>query len=292
MKSLRALIITMRPVQWLKNVFVFAALIFDRQLFSSPALLRTICGFVLFCLLSSVVYIFNDIADIEADRQHPEKKSRPLAAGDLSIANARTFGIVLLGLVFPLAYWLSPSFALVALVYFLANLAYSLWLKHIPLLDVLLLAAGYVLMVMGGVVLIQVERFSPWLYVVTTMGALFVGFAKRRGELAMLAGEANTTRPVLGGYTIQILDQLITIATSTTLIAYSLYTFSAPNLPANHSMMLTIPFVIYGIFRYLYLVAVEKKGGAPEVVVLSDRPFQVAVILWGAMIFLIFYVFR
>jgi len=282
----------MRPVQWLKNVFVFAALIFDRQLFNYPALLRTVCGFALFCLLSSVVYIFNDIADIEGDRQHPEKKRRPLAAGDLSIAHARIFGIVLLGLIFPLAYWLSPSFALVALIYFLANLAYSLWLKHIPLLDVLLLAGGYVLRVMGGVVLIQVERFSPWLYVVTTMGALFVGFAKRRAELALLAEEANTTRPVLGGYTIPILDQLITIATSTTLIAYSLYTFSAPNLPANHSMMLTIPLVIYGIFRYLYLVAVEKKGGAPEIVVLSDRPFQVAVFLWGVMVFLIFYVFR
>ncbi len=179
-----------------------------------------------------------------------------------------------------------------ALIYFLANVAYSLWLKHIPLLDVLILAAGYVLRVMGGVVLIQVERFSPWLYVVTTMGALFVGFGKRRAELALLAGDANTTRPALGGYTLPILDQLITIATSTTIIAYSLYTFSAPNLPANHSMMLTIPFVIYGIFRYLYLVAVEKKGGAPEVVVLSDRPLQVAVLLWGVMVFLIFYGLR
>lgn len=282
----------MRPVQWLKNVFVFAALVFDRQLFNAPALLRTVFGFALFCLLSSVVYIFNDIADIEADRQHPEKKQRPLAAGHLSITTARMLGLIMLGLVLPLAFWLSPSFGLVAVIYFLANLAYSLWLKHIPLVDVLLLAAGYVLRVMGGVVLIQVERFSPWLYVVTTMGALFVGFGKRRSELAIFAGEANTTRPVLGGYTLPILDQLITIATSTTLIAYSLYTFSAPNLPANHSMMLTIPFVIYGIFRYLYLVAVEKKGDAPEVVILSDRPLQVAVLLWVVMVFLIFYVFR
>lgn len=282
----------MRPVQWLKNVFVFAALVFDRQLFNAPALLRTVFGFALFCLLSSVVYIFNDIADIEADRQHPEKKQRPLAAGHLSITTARMLGLIMLGLVLPLAFWLSPSFGLVAVIYFFANLAYSLWLKHIPLVDVLLLAAGYVLRVMGGVVLIQVERFSPWLYVVTTMGALFVGFGKRRSELAIFAGEANTTRPVLGGYTLPILDQLITIATSTTLIAYSLYTFSAPNLPANHSMMLTIPFVIYGIFRYLYLVAVEKKGDAPEVVILSDRPLQVAVLLWVVMVFLIFYVFR
>jgi 4-hydroxybenzoate polyprenyltransferase len=198
---------------------------------------------------------------------------------------------VLLVVIFPFSSWLSPAFALVALVYLLLNLVYSKWLKHIALLDVLTLASFYVLRVAAGVVLIQVARFSPWLYVITTLGALYLGFGKRRAELSLLAEGANAHRKVLDGYTIPLLDQYITIVSATTIIAYSLYTFSAPNLPENHAMMLTIPFVLYGIFRYLYLIRVEHGGGAPEEVFLSDHPLQLTVLLWGGSILLIFYIF-
>jgi 4-hydroxybenzoate polyprenyltransferase len=167
--------------------------------------------------------------------------------------------------------------------------AYTNWLKHVPILDVMILAAGFVLRVHAGVTLIEVERFSPWLYVITTLGALYLGFGKRRAELELLAGGAGSHRKVLEGYTIPVLDQYITIVSSTTIVAYSLYTFTAENLPNNHTMMLTIPFVIYGIFRYLYLVQVSHVTGAPEEVVLTDRPLQIAIALWGLVVMAVFY---
>jgi 4-hydroxybenzoate polyprenyltransferase len=284
-----AILKTMRPKQWVKNIVIFAALIFDRQLTKVTSLLPTLAGFFLFCFITGAVYIINDLADLEADRKHPKKRFRPLAAGVLPVRDAQAAAIILLLLAFPLAYWLSREFAAVAAVYFLLNLAYSKWLKHIPLIDVLSIAAGFVLRVIAGVVLIEVERFSPWLYVVTTLGALYLGFGKRRAELALLAGDANAHRRVLNGYTLPFLDQLITIVSSTTIIAYSLYTFSAPNLPSNHTMMLTIPFVIYGIFRYLYLVQVEHKGGAPEDLAFTDHPLQLVILLWGLAVLIIFY---
>jgi len=284
-----AILKTMRPKQWVKNIVIFAALIFDRQLTKVTSLLPTLAGFFLFCFITGAVYIINDLADLEADRKHPKKRFRPLAAGVFPVRVAQAAAIILLLLAFPLAYWLSREFAAVAAVYFLLNLAYSKWLKHIPLIDVLSIAAGFVLRVIAGVVLIEVERFSPWLYVVTTLGALYLGFGKRRAELALLAGDANAHRRVLNGYTLPFLDQLITIVSSTTIIAYSLYTFSAPNLPPNHTMMLTIPFVIYGIFRYLYLVQVEHKGGAPEDLAFTDHPLQAVILLWGLAVLIIFY---
>jgi 4-hydroxybenzoate polyprenyltransferase len=240
-------------------------------------------------LLSSSVYIINDILDVEADRQHPKKKNRPIASGKLSIPAAITATVIILLITFPLAYLLSPGFLAVSVSYFLLNLAYSIWLKHIPLVDVLVLAAGFVLRVGAGVTLINVERFSPWLYVVTTLLALYIGFGKRRAELSTLAGAAASHRKVLEGYTIPFLDQLIMIVSGTTIVAYSLYTFSAPNLPANHTMMLTIPFVLYGIFRYLYLLQVEQAGGAPDELLLTDRPLQITILLWGISVLIIFY---
>lgn len=279
----------MRPKQWAKNIVIFAALIFDRQLTKISSLLPTLAGFFLFCIITGVVYIINDLFDLEADRRHPKKRFRPLAAGVLPIRIALLAAIILLLMAFPLAYWLSREFAVIAAVYFLLNLTYSIWLKHIPLIDVLSIATGFVLRVIAGVVLIEVERFSPWLYMVTTLGALYLGFGKRRAELALLAEDANAHRRVLDGYTLPFLDQLITIVSGTTIIAYSLYTFSAPNLPPNHTMMLTIPFVIYGIFRYLYLVQVEQKGGAPEDLVFTDRPLQLVILLWGLAVLIVFY---
>ncbi len=293
MRYLKALVREMRPKQWLKNGVIFAALVFDRQLGPShlEAVLRTLAGFVVFCLLSGVVYIVNDIADIEADRQHPHKRKRPIASGELSVRSAIISSCLILAVITPVSIWLSPNFALVALAYFLLNLAYSRWLKHVVLIDVLAISLGFVLRVAAGVTLIQVTRFSPWLYICMTLGALFIGFGKRRAELVLLADDANSHRKVLDGYTLPFLDQCILIVSSTTIIAYSLYTFSAPNLPENHIMMLTVPFVLYGVFRYLYINQVDNQGGAPEDVILSDRPLQVTVLLWGLSVLFIFYLF-
>ncbi len=279
----------MRPRQWVKNSIVFFALIFDKQLFHADALLRTLAGFALFSLVASTVYIFNDIADIEADRQHPTKKNRPLPSGKLPINLARGFAIFLLAISLPQAYLLAPAFAGVLVFYFVMMIAYTKWLKHVPILDVLILATGFVLRVHAGVTLISVERFSPWLYVITTLGALYLGFGKRLAELKLLSDGAGSHRKVLDGYTIPLLDQFITIVSGTTIVAYSLYTFTAPNLPENHAMMLTIPFVIYAIFRYLQLVEISDKTGAPEEVVLTDRPLQIAILLWGLIVMGVFY---
>jgi 4-hydroxybenzoate polyprenyltransferase len=283
----------MRPRQWSKNVVIFAALVFDRQLGINnlAPFFRTLAGFFVFCILSGIVYIINDIVDAEADRSHPKKRLRPIASGALPPSIAWVAAVVLLVLIFPFAYWLSPSFALVSLTYLIINLAYSFWLKHVTLIDVFCIALFFVLRVAAGVTLIHVARFSPWLYVVTTLGALYLGFGKRRAELNLLAEEANAHRRVLGGYTIPLLDQYITIVSATTVIAYSLYTFSAPNLPDNHIMMLTNPFVLYGVFRYLWLVQTKNGGGAPEDILLSDRPLQITIALWGASVLLIFYIF-
>jgi len=291
MDILVALLRTLRPKQWTKNTFVFAALVFDRQLMNPTAFLRTAAGFLLFCLLSGMVYLINDLADLEADRQHPTKRHRPLASGRLPVPVALVGLGVLFLITFPAAWALGRGFCLVALGYFLLNLAYSFALKHIPLIDVLAIAAGFLLRVQAGVSLIHVQRFSPWLYVVTSLLALFLGFGKRRAELSLLAAGAGAHRRVLDGYTIPFLDQLLVITSATTIMAYSLYTFSAPNLPSNHAMMLTIPFVTYGIFRYLYLVQVEGQGGAPEDALLSDRPLQAAILLWALSIVAIFYLY-
>ena len=285
----KSLLDLMRPRQWVKNVIIFFALVFDKQLFVLEPMLRTLIGFILFSLIASAVYIFNDITDIEADRQHPKKRTRPLPSRELPVNIARGFGIFLVAMVLPKAYLLEPAFAGVLAFYFVIMLAYTKWLKHIPILDVMIIAAGFVLRVHAGVTLINVERFSPWLYVLTTLGALYLGFGKRRAEITLLADGAKSHRRVLEGYTLPLLDQYITIVSGTTIVAYSLYTFTAPNLPNNHAMMLTIPFVIYAIFRYLYLVQVSQSTGAPEEVVLKDRPIQIAVALWGMVVMAVFY---
>ena len=289
MSWLFPLIKTMRPKQWVKNGLLFIGLVFDGQLLNLPALLRVLAAFGLFCLLSSLVYIINDLTDLEADRNHPKKRLRPLPSGTLSERAARLAALFLAVLVFSASFLLDWQFGLIALGYFSLNLAYSRWLKHLPILDVMVLAAFYVLRVGAGVVVITVSSFSPWLYVFTTFMALFLGIGKRRAELALLASEANTHRRVLEGYSLPLLDQLMTIVTSGAIITYSLYTFWAPGLPENHIMMLTIPFVIFGVFRYLHLVHVEQRGGAPEDVLFSDRPLQIDLLAWGLAVVLIFY---
>ena len=287
---LKALIKTMRPRQWTKNGFIFLALIFDKQLFLREPFLRTLAGFFLFCLISSAVYLFNDIADVEADRNHPTKKLRPIASGKLPVRVAVIAALLLTFVSLSLGYVLSPLFALILAAYLIINLLYSRWLKHVSILDVLIISSGFVLRVAAGVILIYpVERFSPWLYMITVLFSLYIGLGKRRAEMNLLAQGAVAHRKVLEGYTIPLLDQYITIVSGMTIVAYSLYTFSAPNLPENHTMMLTIPFVVYGIFRYLQLIQFGHAAGAPDEVALKDRPLQIAVLLWGLTVIAIFY---
>ena len=287
---LNALLKTMRLRQWTKNGFVFFALIFDKQLFIVDSFLRTLAGFFLFCLISSAVYLLNDIADVEADRQHPEKKHRPIASGKLPLNVATGAAVGLIVITLPVAYYLAPALALILAVYLLINILYSSWLKHIPILDVLIISAGFVLRVAAGVTLITVVRFSPWLYVITTLFSLYIGFGKRRAEMTLLEEDASEHRKVFDGYTLPLIDQYITIVSGTTIVAYSLYTFNTPNLPPNnHSMMLTIPFVVYGIFRYLQLIQTGHAAGAPDEVALKDRPLQITVLLWGLAVIAIFY---
>ena len=286
---LKALLKAMRPKQWTKNAFVFFALVFDKQLFIPASFMRTLEGFFVFCLISSTVYLLNDIAEVESDRQHPEKRHRPIASGALPVAVARGAAFVLGILTLSAGYLLAPAFAGILASYLIINLLYSRSLKHVPILDVLIIAAGFVLRVGAGASLIVVERFSPWLYVVTTLFALFIGFGKRRAEMTLLEQGAGSHRKVLDGYTLPLLDQFITIVSGTTIVAYSLYTFSAPNLPENHSMMLTIPFMVYGIFRYLQVIQTGHAAGAPDEVALKDRPLQLTVILWGLAVLAIFY---
>lgn len=285
----KSLLKTMRLRQWTKNGFVFFALIFDKQLFLYDPFLRTLAGFFLFCLISSAVYLINDIADVEADRKHPEKKHRPIASGKLPVNVAWGAAFALIVIALPLGYLLAPLFSIYLAAYLVINFIYSRWLKHVPILDVLFVSSGFVLRVGSGVTLITVERFSPWLYVITTLFSLYIGFGKRRAELSLLDEGAGSHRKVLDGYTLPLLDQYITIVSGMTIVTYSLYTFFAENLPANHSMMLTIPFVVYGIFRYLQLIQTGHAAGAPDEVALKDRPLQVTVALWMLTVLVIFY---
>jgi 4-hydroxybenzoate polyprenyltransferase len=277
----------MRPRQWTKNAFVFAAIVFDGKLFHLVDFLHTLAGFALFCLISSSVYIFNDLLDVKADREHPVKKNRPIASGRLPTRIAFLIGVLFVILTLALALLIEWKFALVLLVYFTLMMAYSKWLKHIPIVDVFILAAGFLLRVHAGTTIIQVQRFSPWLYVVMTLLALYLGFGKRRAELALLTDNAANHRKVLEGYSIPLLDQYIVIVSGTTVVAYSLYTFFRPDAPLD--LMLTIPFVVYAIFRYLYVIQIKHAGGEPEEILLTDRPLQISILLWGLMVLITFY---
>ena len=278
----------MRPKQWPKNAFVFAALVFDRKLLDLPLFGRTLIAFLLFCLVSGAVYLINDLVDVEKDRQHPHKRHRPLASGQLrpGVAIAAAVTIVIVGL--PLGFVLGIPFGVVLSSYFLLQTLYSFALKHLVIIDALTVAAGFVLRAVGGAAVIGV-MMSPWLYICTTLLALFISFGRRRHELMLLEAEAANHRAILDQYSPHLLDHLITIVAATTIIAYSLYTFSAPNLPANHAMMLTIPFVLYGIFRYMYLIHIHNEGGSPEEMIFKDLPMLIDLGLWSLAVIVILY---
>lgn len=286
---MRYLIKTVRPKQWVKNVFVFAPLVFDEKLFDPNYLARTVAGFLLLCLISGTVYIINDLVDAEKDRQHPRKRNRPIASGRLPASAALAAAVLIPLASLPAGFLLNPLFGGILLGYLLLQIAYSFLLKNLVIIDVLVIATGFVLRVAAGVPLVEAARFSPWMYVCMALLALFIGFNKRRHELALLRENANAHRESLQEYNLPLLDQIISIVTAATLVAYAFYTFSAPNLPANHAMMLTIPFVLYAVFRYLYLVQVRGLGGEPEEIVLRDRPLQAGVLLWGLSVVLIMY---
>jgi 4-hydroxybenzoate polyprenyltransferase len=280
----------MRPRQWFKNVFIFAPLIFDEKLDDPLYVAQTVAGFVLLCLTSGAVYIINDLADIEKDRNHPEKRYRPLAAGELGTRAATVAAVAIPLIAIPLGFLLNPVVGAILTGYLAVQIGYSFWLKDVVIIDVMIVASGFLLRVAAGVPLVEAERFSPWLYVCMTLLALLIGFGKRRHELMLLREEASGHRQSLQDYNLPLLDHVISIVTASTLLTYALYTFSAPNLPPNHTMMLTIPFVLYGIFRYLYLIHVKGMGGAPEEIVLSDRPLQATIALWGVSVVIVMYV--
>ncbi len=287
---LLALLETMRPRQWVKNGFVFVALLFD-GLISAERVTHTLLAFVLLCLMSGAVYLMNDLADIEGDRQHPRKRNRPLPSGRL---NPSLAGIAAAVFAFGSAFagWLlAPNFGYVLITYFVVQIAYTFYLKRVVLLDVFAVATGFILRIAAGVTIIEVERFSPWLYLFGGFLALFMILGKRRHELTLLGDNAGGHRPVLADYSVDFVDKLIGIVTTSCIVSYSLYTFLAEGLPENHLMMLSIPFLIYGMFRYLFLIHVRDEGGAPEEILLRDRPMQLDLILWVIIVVLALYIF-
>jgi len=293
----RELFITMRPRQWSKNIFVFAGVVFSRELFNHPiALAEAALAFALFCMASSAVYLINDISDIERDRAHPIKRNRPLAAGRLRPRTAVIAAAILVVVAVPVAMWMSLYFGGIILAYIGLMLAYSFLLKNVVIVDVFTLAAGFVLRAAGGAVAIGVS-ISPWLLVCMTLLALFLGLAKRRHELLLLDNGAGTHRQILSEYSSALLEEMISIVTASTIMAYSLYTFFGAEwetMPYRYTnripfMMLTIPFVIYAVFRYLYLVYQKNTGGSPEEILLGDIPFIVNMLLWGISVVVILY---
>lgn len=279
-----------RYQQWIKNTFVFAALIFSQHLANKSYALAVSEAFALFCMVSSGIYIFNDIFDLKQDRVHSVKRHRPLASGRIKIPLAWLLFFILIGISIPLSFLLHPHFGYVLSLYVFINIAYSLYLKGVVILDVMTLALGFVLRAIAGGVVIQIP-VSSWLIVCTALIALFLGFGKRRHELIMLNESASGHRDILKEYSPYFLDQMISVVTASTVIAYIFYTMSKEVQEKLHTQYLefTIPFVLYGIFRYLYLVHQKKGGGNPTQELLTDRPLIINSVLWALAVILILY---
>src|ERR671934_2867272 len=278
-----SLLVARRPRQWTKNGLLFIALAFTLNLQEVSLLLRTVAAFACFCALSSAGYLLNDVVDVEVDRAHPTKRRRPIAAGQVPVGLALGLGIGLVVVGLGGAFLIGLLFGVLALAYALLTAVYSTTLKHIVLLDIFGLAGGFVLRAAAGAVAIHVP-LSPWLYSATLLGALLIALGKRRTELETLGVEAAVGhRRNLESYSVEFIDQLILVISSAALMTYALYTFSAENLPRNHSMMLTIPVVLYGLFRYLFLVREGDVGASPEDLLFRDRPLLLAAVLSGIL---------
>jgi 4-hydroxybenzoate polyprenyltransferase len=290
---LGALVTALRPRQWTKNLLVFAGLIFSQGLHDPALVARAVLAFAIFCLLSGGVYLINDVVDAERDRAHPQKRSRPVASGRLPARVAMIAGIAILAGASVAAFLLSAPFGAVAVAYAVLLTAYSAGLKHVVIVDGLIIAAGFVLRALGGVLVLGIE-LSHWLLLCTILLALFLTFGKRRHELIALEAGAADHRPILSEYSPQLLDQMIAVVTASTLMAYALYTM-APETQVRLGttrLPLTIPFVLYGIFRYLYLLYRRDLGGDPSEHLLTDRALLIDVALWGAAVVVILYVAR
>lgn len=286
--NILAYIAVLRPKQWTKNVLVFAALLFSVKVANAEMLFRSVVGFSLFCLVSGCVYIINDYMDREADKRHPEKRFRPIASGKILPGSALLFGLVLFSASVGAALYLDWQFAALLLVYFIVNVAYSFRLKHIVILDIMIIAFGFVLRAIGGGIVIGVP-FTPWFLLCTMLLALFLAISKRRHELYLLNEGKGKHRRVLEQYSPELLNQLNSIVTTAAIISYSLFTFTSGH---TLHLMWTIPLVMYGIFRYLYLIHLKGKGGHPEKVLLEDGHILVTVLLFAAVVVTILYYFE
>lgn len=282
---------SMRPKQWIKNFFIFAALIFSQNILNLPLLLKTVVAFIAFCILSSSLYILNDLKDLEEDKLHPLKSKRPIASGRLRRSTAVVAFVALSLLGFLLALNLNLYFFLFALVYYLLQVAYSFRLKHVVILDVFIIAAGFLIRVVAGGLAIEVA-ISHWLLICTALLALFLSMSKRRHELCLLEEEAVNHRSILKEYNAYLLDQMIGVVTASTVVAYSLYTVSEETVTkfGTTKLICTVPFVLYGIFRYLYLVHQRAEGGSPEALILKDKPLLIDIFLWIVAVILILYI--
>ena len=284
------LIRSLRPGQWTKNLLVFAGLIFGEKLLDPNAAGRAAAAFGIFCLLSSTVYLVNDVRDREADRLHPVKAKRPIASGALGVTTAVAAAVLLAAVSAGAAFWLSYTFGLVALAYLGLLTAYSFVLKRVVIVDVLVLSGGFVLRAAAGAVAVGVD-FSHWLLLLTLLGALFLALSKRRAELVALAGGAGAHRKSLAQYSPYLLDQMIGVVTASTLLAYAFYTIHPETVAkfGTDRLLWTVPFPLYGIFRYLYLVHQREGGGNPSDTLLDDRPILACVALWGLAVIAIVY---
>uniref|UniRef100_UPI00403F52C9 decaprenyl-phosphate phosphoribosyltransferase n=1 Tax=Paenibacillus sp. FSL R5-0623 TaxID=2921651 RepID=UPI00403F52C9 len=282
------LIRLLRPKQWTKNLLLFAALLFSFEEIRTETILATLLGFILFSLVAGCVYILNDFVDRDRDRQHPVKKYRPMASGQVNPSHALLFGIILLILSVGTAFMMNPLFGVLCIVYFLLNVSYSFVLKHLVILDMMTIAAGFVLRAIAGGVLIHVP-FTPWFLICTMLLSLFLAIGKRRNELTLLEGNTGSHRKVLDNYSITLLDQFNTIVTTATIISYSLFTFTSDR---TIHLMWTIPLVIYGMFRYLYLIHMKNQGGSPDRVLFEDKPILITVMLYVISVVTIFAIFE
>jgi 4-hydroxybenzoate polyprenyltransferase len=289
-KTIAQIVTSMRPQQWIKNLFIFAALIFSGNLFYITDVYLTVFGFILFSALASGVYIFNDIIDIEKDKLHPIKSGRPLPSGKLNKNTALTISIFLVVSSIIVSSFVDRMFGMILLLYLIINIWYSYQLKTFVILDVMTISAGFVLRVIAGALLINVPT-SEWLIICTILLSLFLGFSKRRHELTILERHANTHRPVLNDYSPYFLDQMIGIVTATTVMSYALYTISDETIQkfGTKNLIYTVPFVLYGIFRYLYLVHKKEEGGNPTKLLVTDVPIIINVILWISTAIIIIY---
>ncbi len=281
---------TMRPRQWTKNLLVFAALIFSRNLFNLSLTRDVTIAFLIFCLLSGSVYILNDLIDLQADRAHPKKSTRPLASGRLKPRTAAAAGLVIVMVALAVAFRLNTVFALTALGYFILQIAYSLLLKHVVIIDVLAVSTGFVLRAIAGAEVISVP-ISSWLLICTILLALFLSLGKRRHEILLLEDNAVHHRKILYEYSPGLLDQMISVVTASTVVAYALYTMSADTIAKFHTdnLKYTIPFVLYGIFRYLYLIHQKSEGGSPERILFDDKPLLINIVLYLATVWFFTY---